>query len=83
VSIASTQLSMGYVGFTQSPENCEACRKSEVVTERAPYADRRNTSIRCTEGSFWVARSATCRKFERADAVPAAASLIQIGPLDV
>ena len=81
MSIASTQQSMGYVGYTTALENCAACGQSRQVGtgmsmgERAPG----QTGLRCDLGGFFTVKKATCKRFDSS----APGSRVQVGPTDV
>lgn len=71
MSIASTQMAMGYVGFTKAPDTCSGCGHSQKTDAHGGFAP----GLRCAKGGFFVVKKATCREFERAK--------VQIGPTDV
>lgn len=77
MSIASTQLSMGYAGSTTAEENCGSCDHAAQTDTGTAMAARApgQVGLRCLKGAFFTVRSATCRQFERVR--------VQIGPTDV
>jgi hypothetical protein len=74
VSIASTQLAMGYVGFTESPDNCASCGQSRQVGTGTSMGERApgQVGLRCGYGGFFTVRKATCKRFDRVEPAPAA-----------
>lgn len=75
MSIASSQLAMGYVAFTHSTDRCSACDHGQE--SQAP--DR---GLRCTLGAFYVRPTGTCRRF-RTSSSEHAGTRVQIGPTDI
>lgn len=81
MSIASTQLAMGYLGYTQSADNCAACGQSREVGrgmsmgERAPA----QVGLKCCYGGFFTVKKATCKRFDGS----APGGRVQIGPTDI
>lgn len=73
MSIASTQLSMGYVAFTEGAARCGTCDHREPVGQGG--------GLRCTLGGFYVVRTGTCRQ-HRSEAGQAG-ERVQIGPTDI
>lgn len=70
MSIASTQMAMGYVRISDTADRCERCAK--VVKT----ADNEFAVLKCTDGGFIVSQLGWCRSFK-----PAAK--VQVGPTDV
>lgn len=64
MSIASTQLGMGYVAYTRSEATCAACAKSqEPANATASVHAGFPGGLRCLSGHFYVARQGTCNRF--------------------